>query len=52
MPDINGVSFVKKIREFNNDVKIIMISMYTDKNIVQRMFKKWSRWIFIKKLFN
>ena len=39
MPDINGVGFVKKIREFNNDVKIIMISMYTDKNIVQECLK-------------
>ena len=39
MPDINGISFVKKIREFNNDVKIIMISMYTDKNIVQECLK-------------
>ncbi len=39
MPDINGISFVKKIREFNNDIKIIMISMYTDKNIVQECLK-------------
>ena len=39
MPDINGVNFVKKIREFNNDIKIIMISMYTDKNIVQECLK-------------
>ena len=39
MPDINGVKFVKKIREFNNDIKIIMISMYTDKNIVQECLK-------------
>ena len=39
MPEINGVSFVKKIREFNDDIKIIMISMYTDKNIVQECLK-------------
>ena len=39
MPDINGVRFVKKIREFNNYVKIIMISMYTDKNIIQECLK-------------
>ena len=39
MPDINGVNFVKKIREFNDDIKIIMISMYTDKNIVQECLK-------------
>lgn len=39
MPDINGVNFVKKIREFNDDIKIIMISMYTDKNIVQKCLK-------------
>ena len=39
IPDINGVNFVKKIREFNDDVKIIMISMYTDKNIVHECLK-------------
>ena len=39
MPDINGINFIKKIREFNNDIKIIMISMYTDKNIVQKCLK-------------
>ena len=39
MPDINGVNFVKKIREFNDNIKIIMISMYTDKNIVQECIK-------------
>ena len=39
MPDINGVNFVKKIREFNDNIKIIMISMYTDKNIVQECLK-------------
>ena len=39
MPDINGVNFVKKIREFNDDIKIIMISMYTDKNIVKECLK-------------
>ena len=39
MPDISGVNFVKKIREFNHDIKIIMISMYTDKNIVQECLK-------------
>ena len=39
MPDINGVDFVKKVRRFNDDVKIIMISMYTDKNIVQECLK-------------
>ena len=39
MPDINGVNFVKKIREFNDNIKIIMISMYTDKNIVQKCLK-------------
>ena len=39
MPDINGVNLVKKIRKFNDDVKIIMISMYTDKNIVQECLK-------------
>ena len=39
MPDINGVSFVKKIREFNDDIKILMISMYTDKNIVQECLR-------------
>ena len=39
MADINGVSFVKKIRKFNDNIKIIMISMYTDKNIVQKCLK-------------
>ena len=39
MPDINGVGFVKTVRKFNDDVKIIMISMYTDKNIVQECLK-------------
>ena len=39
MHDINGVNFVKKIREFNDDIKIIMISMYSDKNIVQECLK-------------
>ena len=39
MPDINGVDFLKKIRQLNKDIKIIMISMYTDKNIVQESLK-------------
>ena len=39
MPNINGLDFLKKIKEKNSEIKVIMMSMYTDKNIVNQAIK-------------
>ena len=36
MPEINGLDLIKKIKKINSECKIIMISMYTEKNIIKK----------------
>ena len=35
MPEINGIDLIKKIKKTNSECKVIMISMYTEKNIIK-----------------
>jgi DNA-binding NarL/FixJ family response regulator len=39
MPKINGLDFLKQIKKFNSEIKVIMMSMYTDKNIINQALK-------------
>jgi len=39
MPNISGIDLLKSIKKINNKIKVIMISMYTDKNIINKTFK-------------
>ncbi|MFL2576977.1 MAG: response regulator [Flavobacteriales bacterium] len=39
MPNINGLDFLKQIKKFNSGIKVIMMSMYTDKNIINQALK-------------
>ena len=39
MPNISGIDLLKLIKEIKNEIKVIMISMYTDKNIINKTFK-------------
>ena len=39
MPNINGLDFLKQIKKINSEIKVIMISMYTDKNIINQALK-------------
>ena len=36
MPDINGIELIKKIKKINLLCKVIMMSMYTQKNIIKK----------------
>ena len=36
MPEINGIELIKKIKKTNSSCKVIMISMYTQKNIIKK----------------
>jgi two-component system, NarL family, nitrate/nitrite response regulator NarL len=36
MPEINGIELIKKIKKNNLSCKVIMISMYTQKNIIKK----------------
>ena len=39
MPNINGLDFLKQIKKFNSKIKVIMMSMYTDKNLINQAIK-------------
>ena len=39
MPNISGIDLLKSIKKINNEIKVIMISMYNDKNIINKTFK-------------
>jgi len=39
MPEINGIDLIKKIKKTNSECKVIMISMYTEKNIIKKAIK-------------
>ncbi|MBL6874429.1 MAG: response regulator transcription factor [Flavobacteriales bacterium] len=36
MPEINGIDLIKKIKKINSECKVIMISMYTEKNVIKK----------------
>ena len=36
MPEINGIELIKKIKKINLSCKVIMMSMYTQKNIIKK----------------
>lgn len=36
MPEINGIELIKKIKKTNTSCKVIMMSMYTQKNIIKK----------------
>ena len=36
MPEINGIDLIKKIKKTNSECKVIMISMYTEKNVIKK----------------
>ena len=40
MPEINGIELIKKIKKTNFSCKVIMISMYTEKNIIKKALEK------------
>jgi len=39
MPEINGIELIKKIKKTNLSYKVIMMSMYTQKNIIKKALK-------------
>ncbi len=39
MPEINGIDLIKKIKKINSVCKVIMMSMYTEKNIIKNALK-------------
>ena len=39
MPEINGIDLIKKIKKINLSCKVIMMSMYTQKNIIKKALK-------------
>ena len=39
MPEINGIELIKKIKKTNSSCKVIMMSMYTQKNIIKKALK-------------
>jgi DNA-binding NarL/FixJ family response regulator len=36
MPEINGIELIKKVKKINLSCKVIMMSMYTQKNIIKK----------------
>ena len=39
MPNINGLDFLKEIKKINSEIKVIMMSMYTNRNIINQAIK-------------
>lgn len=39
MPEIDGIELIKKIKQSQNDIKIIMVSMYNERNIIKAAIK-------------
>ena len=40
MPKIDGISLIDKIKKNNNEIKVIVISMYSEKSIINEAFKR------------
>ena len=39
MPNTNGLEFLKEIKKINSEIKVIMMSMYTNRNIINQAIK-------------
>ncbi len=39
MPEINGIDLTKKIKKLDSNIKVIMVSMYEDQNIIKESYK-------------
>ena len=39
MPKINGINLIEKIKKINNKISVILISMYSEKSIINEAFK-------------
>ena len=39
MPEINGIDLTKKIKKINSSIKVIIVSMYEDQNIIKQAYK-------------
>jgi DNA-binding NarL/FixJ family response regulator len=39
MPEINGIDLTKKIKKIDSNIKVIMVSMYEDQNIIKESYK-------------
>ena len=40
MPKIDGINLINKIKKINNEIKVIIISMYSEKSIINEAFKR------------
>jgi len=40
MPKINGINLIEEIKNINDQIKVIIISMYSEKSIIKEAFKK------------
>ena len=40
MPKINGIELIEKIKKINTNIKVIMMSMYSEKSIIKEAFNK------------
>ena len=40
MPEINGIDLTKKIKKINNTIRVIIVSMYENQNIIKQAYKK------------
>lgn len=40
MPKINGINLIQKIKKFDFNIKVIMMSMYSEKSIIRESFLK------------
>ena len=38
MPKVNGINLIKKIKKINFNIKVIMMSMYSEKSIIKEAF--------------
>ena len=39
MPEINGIDLTKKIKKINNTIKVILVTMYEERNIFKQAYK-------------
>ena len=40
MPKIDGISLIDKIKKINNEIRVVIISMYSEKSIINEAFKR------------
>ena len=39
MPEMNGIDLIKKIKKLDSNIKVIILSMYEDQNIIKESYK-------------